>query len=166
MIISGAITGLAIIIAVVFSLLKHVKVKKIEVKRKESYDRRSSLELDALKKRAEKEQKAEAAKVQENLDKLQAELDRLEKEHKQKVVALREQDKDKVSKTTDKEFKDFAKKSTVLSEKIASLKAQIENINSPDYLLKLERKLASQDEVQKREYKKQAKLKDKENNKK
>lgn len=166
LIISGAITGLAIIIAVVFSLLKHVKVKKIEVKRKESYDRRSSLELDALKKRAEKEQKAEAAKVQENLDKLQAELDRLEKEHKQKVVALREQDKDKVSKTTDKEFKDFAKKSTVLSEKIASLKAQIENINSPDYLLKLERKLASQDEAQKREYKKQAKLKDKENNKK
>ena len=79
---------------------------------------------------------------------------------------MREQDKDKVSKTTDKEFKDFAKKSTVLSEKIASLKAQIENINSPDYLLKLERKLASQDEAQKREYKKQAKLKDKENNKK
>ena len=166
LIISGAITGLAIIIAVVFSLLKNVKVKKIEVKRKESYDRRSSLELDALKKRAEQKQKEDAAKVQENLDKLQAELDRLEKEHKQKVVALREQDKDKVSKTTDKEFKDFAKKSTVLSERIESLKTQIENIKSPDYLLGLERKLASQDEAQKRAYKKQAKLNEKQNNKK
>ena len=97
---------------------------------------------------------------------MQAELDRLEKEHKQKVVALREQDKDKVSKTTDKEFKDFAKKSTVLSERIESLKTQIENIKSPDYLLGLERKLASQDEAQKRAYKKQAKLNEKQNNKK
>ncbi|MBR1890177.1 MAG: hypothetical protein IJ817_00645 [Clostridia bacterium] len=161
LIISGVITGLAIILAVVFTIMKNIKVKKIEVKRKESYDRKSSLELNAIKKRAEAQQKAEIKELQESVDKLQAEIDRLEKEHKQTVVQLRQHDQGKVSKTTDKEFKSFAKKRTVIAEKIANLNGQIENIKSPEYLLTLERRIYAKDEMEKRELKKQSKLAEK-----
>ena len=157
LIISGVITGLAIILAVVFSVLKNIKIKKIEIKRKESYDRKSSLEINALKKRAEEQQRVEAKEVKTNVDKLQTELDRLEKEHKEKVVALRASDKDKVSKETDKEFRDFAKKRAVIAEKIDSLNKKIEDIKSPEYLLNLERKLYAQDEAEKRTLKKASK---------
>ncbi len=161
LIISGIITGAAIILAVVFSVMKHIKVKKIEVKRKESYDRKTSLELNAIRKRAEAQQKKEAENIQSSVDKLQAELDSLEKEHKQKVVELREKDQGKVSKATDKEFKDFARKRTVLAEKISSLNEQIATIKSPEYLLTLERKIFTKDEVEKRELSRQSKVKNK-----
>lgn len=157
LIISGLITAVAIILAVVFSILRHVKIKKIEIKRKESYDRRASLEIDALKKRAEAEQKKQAKEVLSNVAKLQAELEKLEKEHKEKVVTLRESDKGKVSKATDKEFKDFAKKRTAIAERIDVLNKKVEEIQSPEYLLALERKLYAKDEAEKRALKKASK---------
>ena len=159
LIISGVITAVAIILAVVLSLLKHIKIKKIEIKRKESYDRRASLEINVLKKRAEEEQKKQAKDAETDIKKLKEELNRLEKEHKAKVVELRENDKDKMSKTTDKEFKDFAKKRTVLAEKIDELNKKVEDIKSPEYLLSLERKLYAQDQEEKKALKKASKKK-------
>ena len=161
LIISGAITALAIILAVVFSVLRNIKIKKIEVKRKESYDRKSSLELTAIRKRAEAQQKKDVAEVEKSISQLQTELDRLEKDHKQKVVTLREKDQGKVSKTTDKEFKDFAKKRTVLAEKLTALNEQLANIKSPEYLLGLERKIYTRDEIEKRELSRQSKVQNK-----
>ena len=115
------------------------------------------MEIDALKKRAEAEQKKQAKEVLSNVAKLQAELEKLEKEHKEKVVTLRESDKGKVSKATDKEFKDFAKKRTAIAERIDVLNKKVEEIQSPEYLLALERKLYAKDEAEKRALKKASK---------
>lgn len=163
--ISSLITGAAIILAVVAWLMSKVKLKKIEKKRKETYDRKSSLDVDLIKRKAKAQRDAEVAEVKSNADKFQKELDNLEKTHKQRVVELRAKDKGKVSKETDKEFKQFAQKRTVIAEKLASLNKQIETLKSPEYLLNLERKIYSQEEAKRRELAKVSKKTNKESEK-
>ena len=90
----------------------------------------------------------------------------LDKIHKQKVLNLREKDKGQVSKETDREFKLFAQKRTVIAEKIDSLNKQIEQINSPEYLLNLERKVYAQEEMKQKELSKISKQLNKEKEKK
>lgn len=155
--ISSLLMAAAIVIAVVAAVMRNVKLKKIEKKRKESYDRKTSLEVDVVKAKAKAERDAEIAEVQKNVDRFQKELDSLEAKHKEKIVSLRSQDKSEVSKATDKEFKDFARKRTAVAEKIDSLKKQIENINSPEYLLELERKVYAQEIARKRQIEKASK---------
>ena len=152
--------GLAIVIAIVGVALRRVKIKKIERKRKESYDRKSSLEVDAIKIKARAERDAEVQKIKEEVEKFNKELQSLEEKHKEKVIKLRSKDKGEVSKQTDREFKDFARKRTVVAEKIDSLNKQIENIMSPEYLLDLERKIYTQEEAKKRELAKLSKKKE------
>lgn len=155
--VSSILMGAAIIIAVVGAVLRNVKIKKIEKKRKESYDRKSSLEVDVVKAKAKTERDAEVVEIQKNVDRFQKELDRLETTHKEKIVGLRLQDKDEVSKQTDREFKDFARKRTAVAEKIDSLKKQIETVQSPEYLLELERRIYAQEIARKRQIEKASK---------
>ncbi len=149
--ISSLITGAAIIIAIVGWALKKVKIKKIEKKRKESYDRKSSLDVDLIKRKARNQRDAEVAEIKKTAEKFENELASLETAHKRRVVELREKDKGKVSKETDKEFKQFAQKRTVIAEKLDSLNKQIENVKSPEYLLNLERKIYAQEEAKRKE---------------
>ncbi len=155
--VSSLLMAAAIVIAVVAAIMRNVKLKKIEKKRKESYDRKNSLEVDVVKTKAKAERDAEVLEVQKNVDRFQKELDSLEAKHKEKIVSLRSHDKGEVSKETDKEFKDFARKRTAVAEKIESLKKQIENINSPEYLLELERKVYAQEIARKRQIEKTSK---------
>lgn len=160
------ITALAIVIAVVGFFMRKVKIKKIEKKRKETYDRKSSLNIDIIKSKARRQRDAEVEEVKSTIGKFQKELDELEKIHKQKVLNLREKDKGQVSKETDREFKLFAQKRTVIAEKIDSLNKQIEQINSPEYLLNLERKVYAQEEMKQKELSKISKQLNKEKEKK
>lgn len=155
--VSSILMGAAILIAVVGAVLRNVKLKKIEKKRKESYDRKSSLEVDIVKAKAKAERDESLAEVQKSVDRFQKELDNLEAKHKEKIVSLRSQDKDEVSKATDKEFKDFARKRTAVAEKLDSLHKQIDTIKSPEYLLDLERKIYSQEIARKRQIEKASK---------
>lgn len=56
----------------------------------------------------------------------------------------------------------FAQKRTVIAEKIDSLNKQIEQINSPEYLLNLERKVYAQEEMKQKELSKISKQLNKE----
>lgn len=159
------ITALAIVIAVVGFFMRKIKIKKIEKKRKETYDRKSSLNIDIVKSKARRQRDAEVEEVKSTISKFQKELDELEKIHKQKVLNLREKDKGQVSKETDREFKLFAQKRTVIAEKIDSLNKQIEQINSPEYLLNLERKVYAQEEMKQKELSKISKQLNKEKEK-
>ena len=152
--ISSILMGAAILIAVIGVVLRNVKLKKIEKRRKESYDRKSSLEVDVVKAKAKTARDEEIVEIQKNVDRFQKELDNLEAKHKEKIVGLRSHDKDEVSKQTDKEFKDFARKRTAVAEKIDSLKKQIENVKSPEYLLELERKIYAEEIARKRQIEK------------
>lgn len=161
--ISSLITGAAIVIAVIGWALSKVKIKKIDRKRKESYDRKSSLNVDVIKRKAREQRDAQLNEVKSTAEKFEKELENLETTHKQRVVELREKDKGKVSKETDKEFKHFAQKRTVLAEKLASLNKQIENLQSPEYLLSLERKVYAEQESKRKELAKASKKQSEQN---
>ena len=103
-----------------------------------------------LRKEAEDERDAEVKAIEANIKRFADELSALESEHKEKVVALRKDDGKELSKATEKEFKLFAQKRAVLSEKIDVLKHQLENAKSPEYLLSLERKKAIEAETKQR----------------
>ena len=166
LLISSLITGLAIIIAIVGWSLRKVKIKKIETKRKETYDRKGSLHKDVIRQEAEEERAKQVKEVEEDIKRFETELESLEKEHKEKVVNLRKTDNKEVSKATEKEFKLFAQKRTVIAEKIDILKHQLENYKSPEYLLSLERKKFAENEAKQRELAKASKKANKEDSKK
>ena len=159
LLIASLITGLAIIIAIVGYFMRRVKIKKIETKRKETYDRKGTIHRDVIRKEAEEERNKEVSELEANIQKFEAELETLEKEHKEKVVKLREEDKSEISKATEKEFKLFAQKRSVISEKIEVLKHQLENIKSPEHLLSLERKKYLQKENKEKALQKESKSK-------
>ncbi|HIT62265.1 MAG TPA: hypothetical protein IAC38_02295 [Candidatus Caccovivens faecavium] len=161
LLIASLITGLAIVIAIVGYFMRKVKIKKIETKRKETYDRKGTIHRDVIRKEAEEERNKEISELEANIQKFENELNSLEKEHKEKVVKLRKEDKSEISKTTEKEFKLFAQKRSIISEKIDILKHQLENIKSPEHLLTLERKKYLEAENKQKALKKEAKDKDK-----
>lgn len=163
---STLITALAIIIAVVGWSLRKVKIKKIETKRKETYDRKGSLHKDVIRQEAEQERAQQVKELEEDIKKFETELESLEKEHKEKVVKLRKEDKKEISKSTEKEFKLFAQKRTVIAEKLDILKHQLENVKSPEHLLSLERKKYAENEAKQKELQKASKKANKEDSKK
>ena len=163
--VASAITGLAIIIAVIGYALSKVKIKKIERKKKESYDRAKSLIIDRIKGIARKQRDAEANEIKAKISSFETELAALEKEHKSRVLALREKDQGVVSKETDREFKTFAQKRTVISEKLSSLNRQLEDNQSPEYLLSLERQIYAKEEMKARQLYKESKKENKKNEK-
>lgn len=163
--IPSLIFGLAIVVAIVGFLLRKVKIKKIERKHRESYDRKTSLNANVIKQKAAAKQQEEIAKLQNVADKFAEELKNIEQAHKQKILAMREKDGEKVSKETDKEFKQFAAKRTVIAEKIELLNKQIADMKTPEYLLNLERKIYAQDEMKRRELEKQSKRQQKQQDK-
>lgn len=154
---STLITGLAILVALVGVTFKKVKIKKIERKKQESYDRKTSLDIDVVKTKARQQRDEEATALEAEIKTFKKELENLEKTHKKKVLELREKDKGQVSKETDTEFKQFAKKRTVVAEKVDSLSKQLETIKSPDYLLTLEKKIFAQEELKRRKLVKDSK---------
>lgn len=159
------ITAFAIIIAVVGSILRKVKIKKVERKRKETYDRKQSLNIDIIKQKARAQRDEEVKEVEATVAKFEKELQNLEKQHKQKVLSLRAKDKGQVSKETDKEFKLFAQKRTVIAEKIEALNKQIEQLKTAEHLLSLERKIYVQEEMKQKELSKVSKKLNKEQDK-
>lgn len=161
LLIPSLIMAAALIIAIIGYFLRKIKLKKIQIKHAESYNRKDSLNVDAIKQKASEQREAEIKKQKETIDKFQKELEKMETEHKEKVIALRQSDKGKVSKETDKEFKHFAQKRTVLAEKLESLNRELEEIKSPEHLLSLERKIYAQEESKRRELERRTKKQNK-----
>ena len=155
--VSSIITALAIIVAILGYYLRKIKIKKIEIKRKETYDRKGSLHRDIIRQEAEQERAQEVEKLESDIKKFETELENIEKEHKDKVVKMRKDERKVVSKSTEKEFKLFAQKRDVLAEKIDILKHQLENVKSPEHLLSLERKKFAENEAKQKQLEKETK---------
>lgn len=159
------ITALAIIIAVVGTVLKKIKIKKIEIKRKESYDRKSTVHRNVIRVKAEKQRNAEVKAVEHDIEIYKNQLTQLETEHKMKVVEDRKINGSKVTKDIEKEFKSYSAKRSKIQERIDILQEKIDNIKSPEYLLTLERKIYLDQEKEQKIMKSESKKKNKEDNK-
>jgi len=149
--IPSIITSMAVIIAVVGWLLRQVKIKKIEKIREESYDRKISLNQELIIGQAVKERDREIEKTKENIKEMQSQKQLLEEDHKQMIKDARLSSKGKITKETEKEFKSYASKLSRLQQKIDILNEQLTKIQSPEYLIAIERRIASEETKRQRE---------------
>lgn len=145
--IPSIITSLAVIVGVVGYAMRHVKLKKIEKVRKESYDRKLAVNHDKIKIEAEgrRDEELDALNKAKNL--LIQDKENLEKQHKEFIKSAREKDGNKISKEMEKAFKTYNASINKINEKINIIKEKIDYTLSAEYLLVIERRiLAEQDE--------------------
>ena len=152
--IPSIIFAVAIIVAVVGFALRHVKVKKIERIRKESYDRKLSANHDVILVEAQKRRDKELADLMQAKKILESDKAKLEQEHKDFVKESQLNSKGKLSRELEKELKAYNLNIIRVDEKINIIKEKIDTVMSADYLLSLERKIvAEEDDAYKKEKK-------------
>ena len=144
------ILGLALIIALVAYFMKKVKIKKWEKRKVNEYDRETTVHRDVIRKDAEKIRDAKVAELKQEIEKLEQEVEELKAKHSEKVNEARKDRASGVSKKAEKEFKAYAKYSTALENKIAGLNKEIANMNTAEYLLSVQHKLAVEKAKQER----------------
>ena len=142
--IPSLITAVALILAVIGGALKKVKSGKKSVKKdKEAYDRKQTLNKNFIKTEALKIRDAEARKLENEINTLTEDLKQLEKNHKDYIEESRALNNGKITKEIEKQFKVYSSKRNKLSDKLQNAKEHLENINSPEYLIVLEKKVTS-----------------------
>ncbi len=149
--IPSIITSVAVIIAVIGWLLRHIKIKKIEKIKEESYDRKISLNQELILGQATKERDKEIENIKNNISEMQKQKQLLEDDHKQMIKDARLSSKGKITKETEKEFKSYANKLSRLQQKIDILNEQLIKVQSPEYLIAVERRIASEETKRQRE---------------
>ncbi len=144
--IPSIIMGVALIIAIIGMVFKKVKIKKIDRIKKETYDRKISVNHDIIMAEAQKKRDAEVKNLQIARDRLLEERQLIEQEHKDYVKEQRASSDGKISKAVESEFKKYNSNVSKLDEKINILNEKIENCMSADYLLSIERKLVMEED--------------------
>ena len=135
-IIPSVIFALALILALIAYAMKKVKIKKPESKKKGNYDREQTMHRDAIRKEAEDRRNERLKALKADLKAVQDEIDSLENENKERIAEQRKQHGKSITKEDEKAFKLYASKHTKLLNKLDSIKAEIENVNSSEYLIK------------------------------
>lgn len=158
LLIPSIIMAVAVVIAVVGSILRKIKIGKKSVKKeKGDYDRKETLDKNVIKLQAQKIKESEIKSIEQKIKSTETELTRLEEDHKEYISQSRKENNGKITKEIEKSFKAYSAKRSKLIDKIASLKEELSTANSPEYLLSLEKKVTS-DAIK---LKKQAKAKTK-----
>ncbi len=142
LLIPSIIMAVAVIVAVVGFSIRHIKVKKIDKKRKEEYDRTDTLLENEIANEAKKIQQAEIEAVNKDIASLQEELKTLEEENK--LTTKKSREEGKVTKEIERQFKSYAQKSAKLQKSIDELNEHKALISSPDYLLSVEKRVRAQ----------------------
>ena len=135
-IVPSVIFALALILALIAYAMKKVKIKKPESKKKGNYDREQTMHRDAIRKEAEDRRNERLKALKADLKAVQDEIDSLENENKERIAEQRKQHGKSITKEDEKAFKLYASKHTKLLNKLDSIKAEIENVNSSEYLIK------------------------------
>ncbi len=144
--IPSIIMGVALIIAILGMIFKKIKIKKIDRIKKETYDRKISVNHDIIMAEAQKKRDGEVKDLQVAKSRLVQERETLEQEHKEYVKEQRTSSDGKISKSVENEFKKYNSNISRLDEKINILNEKIENCMTADYLLSIERKLVMEED--------------------
>ena len=145
------------IVAIIGYILKHIKIKKIEKIKKETYDRKLSINHDVILVEAQKRRDKEFDDLQKAKKILEEEKITLDNAHKEYIKENRMNSNGKISKEVENAFKQYNKNILRLEEKINIINEKIEHTMSADYLLSIERKIVAEEEekfkAEKKEFK-------------
>lgn len=136
------ILAVALVLALVSYLMRKVKIKKWEKKKVNEYDREKTVHRDVIRQEAEKVRNTQVQELESQIKDLESKVSELKEKHQEKVSASRANRHKGVSKEAEKEFKQYAKLSTALENRIIGLQKEINNMNTPEYLLSVQHKLA------------------------
>lgn len=154
LLIPSIIMGVAIIVAIVGYFLRKIKIKKIEKIKKESYDRKLSINHDVILMEAQKRRDKEVADLMQAKKLLENDKEKMEQTHKEFVKESRLNSDGKISKELEKELKKYNYDMVRINEKINIIKEKIDTVMSADYLLGIERRIVAEEEDKFREEKK------------
>ena len=147
--IPSIITAIAVIIAVVGAFMRKISIgKKIKESKEKKvaekdYDRKDKLDKTYIKNEAKKLKAQEVEKVEKDIKTISEELELLDKEHKEYIEESRKINGGKVTKEIERQFKLYSSKRAKLSDKLQKAKENLETINSPEYILVLEKKVSN-----------------------
>lgn len=139
LLIPSLIFGVTIILAVILFFLQKFKWNKKEKIGKDKYDREQSLLQDVLTNEAKAVRDAEIKATQNHIASLQAEINEIENQNKESALKAREEGK--VTKDVQRKFKIYVQKRTKLQKTIEELNEHLSLIQSPDYLLIIEKRI-------------------------
>ncbi|MBE7082896.1 MAG: hypothetical protein E7378_04435 [Clostridiales bacterium] len=155
----------ALILALVAHFMKKVKIKKWEKRKINDYDRENVVARDMIRMEAETQRNNEIATLNERIKEMKAELEHIDEVHKEQVKATRTNRAQGVSKSTEREFKQYAKLRTAIENRIISYEKEIASMNTAEYLLSIQHKLMIEKAKKERIAKEEAYKKDKLNKK-
>ena len=119
--------------------VRHYVDKLQEKIGKDKYDREQSLLQDVLTNEAKAVRDAEIKATQNHIASLQAEINEIENQNKESALKAREEGK--VTKDVQRKFKIYVQKRTKLQKTIEELNEHLSLIQSPDYLLIIEKRI-------------------------
>lgn len=159
LLIPSIITAVALVVGIVGWALRKVKIKKIEKIKAENYDRKLSINHDAILKEAQERRDKEVDDLNKAKGLLENQKKEIEENHKQYIKDNNVNSN--FTKENEKVFKKYNQDISRINEKISILSEQISNVSSADYLLNIERKIIAEREEEfskeKRERKAQVK---------
>lgn len=142
LLIPSIIIGLALVIAIVGSILKRVRFKRWTKKKQAEYDRNKTLHRDVIRKEAEEKRDEEVKKVKSQIKLLGEQITALEEQNQERLKQNRRRVGNRnIDKSTEKEFKAYAKKHTIMQKNLENLNKSLENMQTDEYLVKLQNKL-------------------------
>lgn len=133
--------AVALIVALVAYLMKKVNIKKWEKRKINEYDRDKTVHRDVIRAEAEKRRDADVKELKATITDLEAQRTHIEEVHQEQLKASRANRAKGVSRSDEKEFKQYAKLHTALENRIANVNKQIEKMNTAEYLLSVQHKI-------------------------
>lgn len=159
--IPSLILVVALVIAIVASLMKKVKIKKWEKRKINEYDRDKTVHRDLIRKQAEDQRDQQIKEIKQSISELENEKQRIEEIHETQVKNSRANRSQGISREAEKEFKQYAKLRTAIENRIISANKQIDNLNTAEYLLSLQHKIIIEKTKEERKARETAFKKDK-----
>ena len=146
LLIGSIIMAVAMIVAIIAFFLRKIKFKKKDKIEKSKYDRKISIDQSLVANEAARRRDEELKNLFEAKESLKSEKTQLEEQHKNYVQEARINDKGKITKDTEKEFKSYAANMAKIEEKLAILEEQIAVVSAPEHLISLEKEVADEEE--------------------
>ena len=156
------ILAVALILALVSYFLRKIRIKKWEKRKINEYDRDKTVHRDVIRAEAEKRRDESVKELKTRVAELEAEKAHIEEVHQEQLKATRGRARAQgISKNTEREFKQYAKLHTAVENRIATLRKQIDNMNTAEYLLSVQHKIMIEKAKKDRQAKEEAYKKEK-----
>ena len=156
-----ALLAFALIFAIIVYVMKKFKIKKWEKKKVNEYDREKTVHRNVIRAEAEKRRNEQVKKLQDEIREYEKEIEKIDEVRSKQMEARRGERAKGVTLNLEREFRQFAKRRTAIENRILLLNAEIENMNTAEYLLSVQHKIAVEKAKTERLAKEQAFKKDK-----